>query len=63
MKVSEGGGNVNEGEYIEVIELDLSKSYSLIYDETIARPASFILALMWFFHHKVPPRPRVHQRL
>ncbi|XP_054707288.1 uridine diphosphate glucose pyrophosphatase NUDT14-like [Uloborus diversus] len=55
MKVSQGGGNEHEGEYIEVIEMDLAKAQSLVYDESVPRPASIILALIWFFQNKVPP--------
>lgn len=54
MKVSKGGGNVSEGEYIDVLEMDLTKAYSLIYDETVPRPESLLLALLWFFQHKAP---------
>lgn len=53
MKVSDGGGNAHEGEYIEVIEMDLQEANSLIYDETAPRPPSLLLALMWFFQNKV----------
>ncbi|GFR25397.1 uridine diphosphate glucose pyrophosphatase NUDT14 [Trichonephila clavata] len=56
MKISDGGGNDHEGEYIEVIELDLHKANSLIYDETLPRPPSLLLALMWFFQNKAPPK-------
>lgn len=61
MKVSEGGGNISEGEFIDVVEMDLTKAYALMYDETAARPGSLILALMWFFQHKMPPK--VNQKL
>ncbi|GBN28443.1 Uridine diphosphate glucose pyrophosphatase [Araneus ventricosus] len=53
MKVSDGGGNSHEGEYIEVIEMDLQEACSLIYDETAPRPPSLLVALMWFFQNKV----------
>ncbi|XP_035212728.1 uridine diphosphate glucose pyrophosphatase NUDT14-like isoform X2 [Stegodyphus dumicola] len=60
MKVSQGGGNNYEGEYIEVIEMDLEQAYSLIYDEKVPRPASLMLALMWFFRNKTS---RIVQKL
>lgn len=56
MKVSPGGGNVDEDEYIEVIEMNLSEASSLIYDETVQRPYSLILGLIWFFQHKAPSK-------
>ncbi|KFM74979.1 Uridine diphosphate glucose pyrophosphatase, partial [Stegodyphus mimosarum] len=56
MKVSQGGGNSYEGEYIEVIELNLEQACSLIYDEKVPRPTSLVLALMWFFRNKTSSR-------
>ncbi|GIY55286.1 uridine diphosphate glucose pyrophosphatase NUDT14 [Caerostris darwini] len=53
MKTSNGGGNSHEGEYIDVIEMDLKEAHALIYDEKASRPPSLLLALMWFFENKV----------
>nr|XP_042901552.1 uridine diphosphate glucose pyrophosphatase NUDT14 [Parasteatoda tepidariorum] len=53
MKVSEGGGNRHEGEYIEVVELTLPEAKSLIYDESVPRPATMVLALLWFFENQM----------
>lgn len=53
MKVSEGGGNRDEGEYIEIIEMGLPEAKSLIFNESLPRPLSLIFSLMWFFDHKL----------
>ncbi|XP_023232028.1 uridine diphosphate glucose pyrophosphatase-like [Centruroides sculpturatus] len=53
MKTHQGGGNSQEGEYIEVIELPLSEAHQLIYDEMVPRPVSLLFALMWFFDKKI----------
>ncbi len=54
MKVSEGGGLVEEGEMIEVYELPLVSAHTLMWDETKPKPVGFILAFMWFFQNKRP---------
>ncbi|KAG8199090.1 hypothetical protein JTE90_016227 [Oedothorax gibbosus] len=53
MKVSDGGGNRHEGEYIELVELDLPQAKALIYDETVPRPLALVFALTWFFNNKL----------
>lgn len=52
MKVTDGGGIASEGEFIDVIEMDMEKARALMYDENVARPASIILGLLWFFNNK-----------
>lgn len=54
MKVGPGGGLQDEGEYIEVVEVSLTVAQHMIFDESIPRPLSFVFAMMWFFHKKLP---------
>ena len=49
MCVSKGGGNVQEGEMIDVFYLPLEKSREFMYDDTKKKPAGFMFALMWYF--------------
>ncbi|XP_059164255.1 uridine diphosphate glucose pyrophosphatase NUDT14-like [Physella acuta] len=49
MKVSQGGGLEEEGELIEVVELPVGQALDLIYDESVNREATLLLALQWFF--------------
>lgn len=49
MCVSKGGGNVQEGEMIDVFYLPLEKSREFMYDDTKQKPAGFMFALMWYF--------------
>ena len=53
MKVSNGGGNIEEGEIIEVIEVPVKDSYTFIMDETKVSPAGMALGVMWFLQNKV----------
>ena len=54
MKKSGGGGNVMEGEEIEVVNLPLEKSTELFFDQNKPRSTGLLLALMWFEHYKKP---------
>lgn len=51
MKVGVGGGNPNEGEMIEVIEMSLEEGRKLMFDETVNRVHLLIFALYWFFEN------------
>ncbi|XP_050407073.2 uridine diphosphate glucose pyrophosphatase NUDT14 [Patella vulgata] len=52
MKVGEGGGLVEEGEFIETVEIPVDKGKSFIYDESIAKPIWTMFALQWFYDNK-----------
>jgi UDP-sugar diphosphatase len=52
MKVHEGGGNMHEGEFIEVLELECSKISELLYDFKKEKTASLLFGLTWFLHEK-----------
>ncbi|XP_074632187.1 uridine diphosphate glucose pyrophosphatase NUDT14-like [Acropora palmata] len=49
MCVSKGGGNMHEGEIIEVFYLPLEKSREFVLDSTKQKPAGFLFAFMWYF--------------
>lgn len=49
MCVSKGGGNMQEGEMIELFYLPLEKSREFMFDLTKHKPAGFMFALMWYF--------------
>lgn len=44
-----GGGNLFEGERIEVFYLPLGKSREFVFDETKEKPAALLFAFMWYF--------------
>ncbi|XP_031551032.1 uridine diphosphate glucose pyrophosphatase NUDT14-like isoform X1 [Actinia tenebrosa] len=44
-----GGGNLNEGERIEVFYLPLEKSREFVFDETKEKPLGLMFAFMWYF--------------
>ena len=50
MIVSQGGGNLNEGERIEVFYLPLDKSREFVFDATKHKPAGLMFAFMWYFN-------------
>nr|XP_054759533.1 uridine diphosphate glucose pyrophosphatase NUDT14-like [Lytechinus pictus] len=52
MKVSSGGGLVDEGEHIEVIEISGQDALETIMDETITKPVGMMFAFTWFFFMK-----------
>jgi UDP-sugar diphosphatase len=48
MKISNGGGNPDEGELIEIVEVPVSRSLDLISDTSRERSSGFLFALLWF---------------
>lgn len=44
-----GGGNLHEGERIEVFYLPLEKSREFVFDETKEKPAELMFLFMWYF--------------
>lgn len=50
-----GGGNLFEGERIEVFYLPLEKSREFVFDESKEKPPGLLFAFMWYFDKfKVP---------
>ncbi len=52
MKISEGGGNAEEEERIEVVYVPVDQGRNVMMNESIPKPAAFILALIWFYDTK-----------
>lgn len=53
MKTHQGGGNPNEGEFIELFELKLENIRNFIrYDVDHQKPQGLLFALMWFLYEK-----------
>ncbi|KDR18548.1 uridine diphosphate glucose pyrophosphatase-like [Zootermopsis nevadensis] len=52
MKVGEGGGNLEEGEFIEVVEMTIPEAKKYVDKGTVQSPGAFIFALFWFFQNK-----------
>ena len=55
-RVSKGGGNPEEGELIEVVDVPVTEAQKFALDETINRPATFSLSLLWFEQYKKNPK-------
>lgn len=54
MKVSAGGGNVDEGEMIEVVEISVAESLTFAMDQSIEKPVGLIFAFLWYHQYKAP---------
>ncbi len=50
--MSAGGGNPAEGELIEVIDVPIDQAEAYALTESINRPATFSLSLLWFDKYK-----------
>uniref|UniRef100_A0A4W3GMZ6 Nudix hydrolase domain-containing protein n=1 Tax=Callorhinchus milii TaxID=7868 RepID=A0A4W3GMZ6_CALMI len=49
-----GGGQAEEGELIEVVEVPLADWHSFAFDETLPKPMGVIFALTWFQSNIAP---------
>jgi hypothetical protein len=49
-----GGGNIEEGEFIEVVEMTIPEAKKYMDKGTVLSPGGFIFALLWFFQNKSP---------
>ena len=53
MKVSQGGGNAHEGEFIEVVEMKVDECLQdLLHNNAIERSIGLLFALLWFKLYK-----------
>ncbi|XP_014454246.1 uridine diphosphate glucose pyrophosphatase NUDT14 isoform X1 [Alligator mississippiensis] len=52
MKTGEGGGQAEEGELIEVIEIPLQDSMKFAFDENFPKTMGVIFSFMWFQNHR-----------
>ncbi|XP_053264871.1 uridine diphosphate glucose pyrophosphatase NUDT14 isoform X1 [Podarcis raffonei] len=54
MKAGEGGGQPQEGELIEVVEIPLQDCMNFAFDEALPKTMGFIFSFMWFQTNVVP---------
>ncbi|CDW52699.1 UDP glucose pyrophosphatase [Trichuris trichiura] len=54
MKVSSGGGNPNELEFIETVHVPLEELRYFMFDESRPKPPSLIFGILWFLQYKLP---------
>nr|XP_028601737.1 uridine diphosphate glucose pyrophosphatase isoform X2 [Podarcis muralis] len=54
MKAGEGGGQPQEGELIEVVEIPLQDCMTFAFDEALPKTMGFIFSFMWFQTNVVP---------
>jgi hypothetical protein len=47
-----GGGNLDEGELIEVVEMGIEDTKSYIQSEDVLSPGAFLFALTWYLRTK-----------
>jgi len=52
MKTEHGGGNPDEGEMIEIVEVPVSESLQLAISDDVERPMGLVFAILWFFKFK-----------
>ncbi|NWS17601.1 NUD14 pyrophosphatase, partial [Pachyramphus minor] len=58
MRIGGGGGQPEEGELIEVVEIPLEESMKFAYDETFLKTMSVIFSFMWFQNNIAPKLPK-----
>lgn len=51
MKVAGGGGNADEGEQIDVVELPVFMGKTFIMDESKNKPVAMMFAMQWFYEN------------
>ncbi|XP_076201713.1 uridine diphosphate glucose pyrophosphatase NUDT14 isoform X4 [Aptenodytes patagonicus] len=54
MRAGKGGGQPEEGELIEVVEIPLEDSMKFAYDETLPKTMGVIFSFMWFQNNIAP---------
>ncbi|XP_075222941.1 uridine diphosphate glucose pyrophosphatase NUDT14-like [Lycorma delicatula] len=52
MKTEQGGGNPDEDEYIEIVELTIEQAKTFLEQDTVSSPGGFLFGLLWFFQTK-----------
>lgn len=58
MRDHEGGGNPSEGEYIETVEIPITKARDMVFDEGYVKPTGCAFAVMWFLKERYKPSLR-----
>jgi len=61
-RTSDGGGNVEEGENIELVFLPLDKSRTIAFDSSIDTPESLGVGLFWFYENIFPQLPSANNK-
>lgn len=54
LRVSLGGGNTEEGEDIELVEMSIKEVEDYLSQSTVSSPGGFLFALQWFLANKAP---------
>lgn len=49
MKVSEGGGNADEGEFIDIFYLPLIEAKQFVFDDAYTKTGTEVSAFCWYF--------------
>ncbi|KAJ8290339.1 hypothetical protein GJAV_G00011600 [Gymnothorax javanicus] len=57
-RVSEGGGEPEEGELIEVVKIPLQEAMNFAYDEKIPKTMGVIFSFLWF-HSNIAPKYKI----
>ena len=52
MRVSKGGGLVEEGEMIDVVDIPVSEGMKFVMDDNVNKPVGMMFAVLWFFQNK-----------
>ncbi|GAB6021102.1 hypothetical protein CHUAL_003735 [Chamberlinius hualienensis] len=52
MRVTAGGGNVSEGEMIDVVEMSIAELREYVKQDEVASPGGFLYLAYWFFANK-----------
>uniref|UniRef100_A0A8B9GCS4 Uridine diphosphate glucose pyrophosphatase NUDT14 n=1 Tax=Amazona collaria TaxID=241587 RepID=A0A8B9GCS4_9PSIT len=58
MRTGEGGGQAEEGELIEVVEIPLEDSMKFAYNETLQKTMGVIFSFTWFQDNIAPKLPK-----
>lgn len=53
MRTGQGGGNPEEGEMIEIVEISVKESMNLLTDETKEKSVGLLFSLIWFQKYKL----------
>ena len=48
MRVGQGGGNPDEGELIEVVEIPVNEILAFVMDESIEKPVGLLFGVTWY---------------
>ncbi|KAJ9586571.1 hypothetical protein L9F63_028386 [Diploptera punctata] len=52
MKVGKGGGNLEEGEYIETVEMTIPEAKKYLSKGVVLSPGGLLFGLLWFLQNK-----------